>query len=119
VAREVARATFTRVVSCGGGGGVRRVALRVEVVVVFFLAVVIGAFFLAGARPDDEARVPEERWPDAPWREDPARPLGRGLRLVAVTVPERYPAPPADPGSPARSILPPPAPGTGRAPSTT
>jgi hypothetical protein len=64
------------------------------------LVLLVVARFFAGARPEDEERVPEEPRPDPPWREDPARPLGRGLRLVAVTVPERYRAPPPAPGSP-------------------
>jgi hypothetical protein len=112
VARDVARATLTRVVSWGGGGGRRvRVVLLLRDVepraveplagarlVVEVLAVLVRPF--AGARPDDEARPEEVVRPEAPWREDPDRPLGRGLRFVAVTVPERYQAPPARPGSP-------------------
>jgi hypothetical protein len=45
---------------------------------------------LAGARLDEVVRAPVLRRPDAPWREDPARPWGRGLRLVAVTVAPGY-----------------------------
>jgi len=121
VAREVARATRTSVVSWGG---VRRVpvppragarpdeVLRpvparpaaplvdrpVPEVPLAVLTCAVRPF--AGARPVVALRLDEERRPEAPWREDPARPLARGLRLVAVTVPERYQAALRQPGSP-------------------
>lgn len=87
------------------------VPLRLPVPFAFVLAlagvrdVVVERPF-AGARPVEVVRAPEERRSDAPWREDPARPLGRGLRLVAVTVSERYRATPADPGNPLTSARP-------------
>ena len=67
--------------------------------VVFFAVVVRFVVPLLDEARVDDAPFDDVARPEAPWREDPARPLGRGLRLVAVTVHERYPVPPSDPGS--------------------